>query len=112
MGFQVVFGKIYRRLDSRAELASPRVTLPSVQIEDTDNYTTSTEKVIMYVSNNPIKPTSVSTMILSDTLNANNIFGIQVAATWICFIKQNPSANLNAYIEGRLISDDDSFYNQ
>lgn len=111
MSSQVQFDKIYRRLDSRQDRASARVTLPSIEILDL-NSSDSTEKVDLYLSNKPDKPADVSEMVKSDIFQASNIYGIQVLSTWLCFKKQNSGANLELYEEGGLTSEDDSFYNQ
>ena len=111
MGSQVQFDKIYRRIDSRQDRASARVTLPSIEILDLNN-SSSTATVDLYLSNKPDKPASINDMVKSDIFEASNIYGIQVLSTWLCFKKQNSGANLELYAEGGLTSEDDSFYDQ
>ena len=114
MGIQITLGKVYKRLDHTHSRGSPRVTQPSIEIIDTDNPGTpesTSEKLLHYISNKSVKPANLIDMTLAEILDANSLYGLQTTVTWSRFEKQNPSSNLEVFIEGSIVSDEDEFYN-
>lgn len=111
MGIQITLNKVYKRLDHTSSRGFPRITQPSIEIIDVNNPVISSEKLLHYISNKSVKPIDESQMTLADTLDSNSLYGLQTTVTWSLFKKQNPSSNLEVFIEGGVISDEDEFYN-
>ena len=111
MGMKVTLEKVYKRLDHTASRGFPRITQPSIEIIDVNNPGSTSEKLLHYVSNKCVKPVNESEMTLAETLDASSLYGLQTTVTWSLFKNLNPSANLEVYIEGQILSDEDEHYN-